>query len=165
LLPNGLSAFRFADGGHYNVDAMVLAGEAIRPFPCPAGPREAPPPTHAPQPLSASALHAAFPGHTFYADSWHLFPILLGVRPNLFVAADGVLYGTMNGGSDLGTWYDVGRWQITLAGQMCWTWQMRDSGRERCYTVSQEDDTFELDATDRLERVVFRRVPGNPEGY
>jgi hypothetical protein len=37
LLPNGLSAFRFADGHHYDVDTMVLAGEALRPFPCPAG--------------------------------------------------------------------------------------------------------------------------------
>jgi hypothetical protein len=35
LLPNGISAFRFADGGHYDADTMVLAGEAIRPFPCP----------------------------------------------------------------------------------------------------------------------------------
>ena len=44
LLPNGVSAFRFADGHHYDVDTMVLAGEAIRPFPCPAGSGEAPPP-------------------------------------------------------------------------------------------------------------------------
>jgi Beta-lactamase len=36
LLPNGISAFRFADGGYYDVDTMVLAGEAIRPFPCSA---------------------------------------------------------------------------------------------------------------------------------
>ena len=48
---------------------------------------------------------------------------------------------------------------------MCWTWQVRDSGRQRCYTVFREGETFALDATDRLERVEFRRVPGNPEGY
>jgi hypothetical protein len=39
LLPNGISAFRFADGDDYDVDPMVLAGEALRPFPCPAGSR------------------------------------------------------------------------------------------------------------------------------
>jgi hypothetical protein len=44
LLPNGISAFRFADGNNYDVEPMVLAGEAIRPFPCPAGSGEALPP-------------------------------------------------------------------------------------------------------------------------
>jgi Beta-lactamase len=39
LLPNGISAFRFADGDDYDVNPMVRAGEALRPFPCPAGPR------------------------------------------------------------------------------------------------------------------------------
>ena len=38
LLRNGISAFRFADGSHYAVDTMVLAGEALRPFPSPAWP-------------------------------------------------------------------------------------------------------------------------------
>jgi hypothetical protein len=42
LLPNRNSAFRFADGGHDDVDMMVLAGEAIRPFPCAAGLEEKP---------------------------------------------------------------------------------------------------------------------------
>jgi hypothetical protein len=39
LLPNGISAFRFADGDNYDVDPMVLAGEVLRPFPCPTGSR------------------------------------------------------------------------------------------------------------------------------
>jgi hypothetical protein len=39
LLPNGISAFRFADGDDYDVNPMVLAGEALRPFSCPAGSR------------------------------------------------------------------------------------------------------------------------------
>jgi hypothetical protein len=43
LLPNGISAFRFADGGYYDVGTMVLAGEALRPFPCQAGFGEATP--------------------------------------------------------------------------------------------------------------------------
>ncbi|MGH8059892.1 MAG: hypothetical protein ACREOH_22085 [Candidatus Entotheonellia bacterium] len=43
LQPNGITAFRFADGHTYDVDNMVLAAEAIRPFSCPAGPGNAPP--------------------------------------------------------------------------------------------------------------------------
>lgn len=43
LLPNGISAFRFADGGYSEVDAMVRTGEAIRPFPCRLGTGETPP--------------------------------------------------------------------------------------------------------------------------
>jgi len=35
LLPNGIPAFRFADGDNYDVEPMVRAGEALRPFPCP----------------------------------------------------------------------------------------------------------------------------------
>ena len=31
LLPNGISAFRFADGDDYDVNPMVLAGEALSP--------------------------------------------------------------------------------------------------------------------------------------
>jgi CubicO group peptidase (beta-lactamase class C family) len=33
LLPNGITAFRFTDGHSRDMEAMVLAGEAIRPFP------------------------------------------------------------------------------------------------------------------------------------
>jgi hypothetical protein len=39
LLPNGLSAFRFADGFNFDLESMVLTGEAIRPFPGAAGRR------------------------------------------------------------------------------------------------------------------------------
>ena len=44
LLPNGITAFRLTDGHNWDMEAMVLAGEAIRPFPCPAGSPETPPP-------------------------------------------------------------------------------------------------------------------------
>jgi Beta-lactamase len=43
LLPNSTSAFRFTDGYTGDIDVMVWAGEAIRPFTCPSGPGEAPP--------------------------------------------------------------------------------------------------------------------------
>ena len=44
LLPNGITAFRFTDGHSRDMEAMVLAGEAIRAFPCPAGSPETLPP-------------------------------------------------------------------------------------------------------------------------
>src|SRR5262245_24761492 len=72
LLPNGLSAFRLADGHDYHVDTMVLAGEAIRPFPCPAESGAAPPPP-ARQLLTASDLRAELAGHTLYRDPFNIF--------------------------------------------------------------------------------------------
>jgi CubicO group peptidase (beta-lactamase class C family) len=163
LLPNGLSAFRLADGDDYTVDPMVRAGEAIRLFPCPAGSGEAP--TRERQPLSASELRAELAGHTFYADPMHMFPSL-GGHLNIFLAAEGVKYGTFKAEPDSstrgGTWHDVGRWHITPDGQFCHTWYMWGKG---CYTVSREDETFVFYPQDRFGKEVFRRVLGNPEGY
>jgi hypothetical protein len=52
-------------------------------------------------------------GHTLYADPMQMFPILAGGHLTLFVAADGVLYGTFKAEPDLGTERDLGRWHIT----------------------------------------------------
>jgi len=154
LLPNGISAFRFADGHHYDVDPMVLAGEAIRPFPCPAGPGEVPP-SRQRQPLSASELGVELPGNTFYLDPY-----------NIFVAPGGVLHGTFNGGPDVGTWQDVGTWYIAPEGYVCGTWQRWDDRRERCAVVYREGEAFEFYMKDRFsDKQVYKRALGNPEGY
>jgi hypothetical protein len=149
---------------------MVLAGEAIRPFPCPAGSAETPP--AAPPPLTASELRAEVPGHTFYWDPATSFPVVFDGRLAMFVAADGVLYGTFTRRPDGGTEHDVGRWHVTPDGQFCRTWHAWDHRRQRCYTVhvtpaalSQGGDTFAFAVTDRWDRALYRRVPGNPEGY
>ena len=34
LLPNGVSAFRFADAGIYDVEPLAVLGEAIAPYSC-----------------------------------------------------------------------------------------------------------------------------------
>jgi hypothetical protein len=152
LLPNGISAFRFADGDHYDVDTMVLAGEAIRPFPCPSISGEAP---TVRQPLTASAMRAELPGYTFYTGPM-----------NIFIAADGVLYGTVKRGPDGASEQDVGTWHITPEGQWCRTWRWWDNRRERCHMVYREGETFELSVKDRFFGTApSRRVPGNPEGY
>jgi hypothetical protein len=170
LLPNGVAAFRFADGFHFDLEAMVLAGEAIRPFPCPAGSAETPPAAR--PPLTASELRAEVPGHTFYRDPVTDFPVVFGGHLAMFVAADGVLYGTFTRRPDGGTEHDVGRWHITPEGQFCRAWHVWDHRRERCYTLqvtppdlSQGDDTFAFAVIDRWGRARYRRVPGNPEGY
>ena len=157
LLPNGITAFRVADGGHSDLDAMVRAGEAIRPFPCPAESAELPP---APQRLSASDLHAWFPGHTLDAQGGHRFPFYDRDPVHLYLAAGGILYGTSPEGVDVGTWH------ITPDGQLCRTWHVWDGGRPRCYTVSQVGtDQFTLYPQDTWDRWDVTRRPGNPEGY
>jgi hypothetical protein len=170
LLPNGVSAFRFADGFHFDLESMVLAGETIRPFPCPAGSAEMPPPAR--PPLTASDLHTEMPGHTFYWDPATRFPAVFGGRLTMFVAADGVLYGTATRRPDGDPAHDVGRWHITPEGQFCRTWHAWDRRRQRCYTLdvtppvlSQGGDTFAFAETDRWGRALYRRVRGNPEGY
>jgi hypothetical protein len=125
LLPTDITAFRFANGNHYDVDAIVLAGE----------------------------LRAELAGHTFYTGS-----------VNLFVAAGGVLYGTVRSESDGGPQHDVSRWHITPGGQVCSRWHVW-CRREACTTAHREGETFVFSPKDRFETEVYRRVPGNPEGY
>jgi CubicO group peptidase (beta-lactamase class C family) len=145
LLPNGISAFRFADGFNFDVEAMVLAGETLRPF-CPAPPEKVPPSFPKQEPLTASDLRAAVSGQTFYGDDWHMFP-----------AAGGVIYRTSKNGSD------VGKWHITPDGRFCRAWW--NDQRERCYRVYREGERFELYLQDRWGKVVVERAPGNPERY
>jgi hypothetical protein len=170
LLPNGVSAFRFADGGNFDLESMVLAGEAIRPFPCPAGSAETSSPAR--PPLTADDLRAEVPEHTFYREPVTIFPSVFSGRFAMFVGADGTLYGTFTPQSDGVTEHDVGRWRITPEGQFCRTWHAWDHRRERCHTLRRSrpgayhgGDSFDFVATDRWGAPPYRRVPGNPEGY
>ncbi|HEX9871451.1 MAG TPA: hypothetical protein VGC99_23175 [Candidatus Tectomicrobia bacterium] len=107
------------------------------------------------QPLTASAMRAELPGYTFYTGPM-----------NIFIAADGVLYGTVKRGPDGASEQDVGTWHITPEGQWCRTWRWWDNRRERCHIVYREGETFELSVKDRFFGTgPYRRVPGNPEGY
>jgi hypothetical protein len=71
LLPNGITAFRFADGSYYDVDTMVLAGEALRPFPCPVGSTETPPPAR-PAADGERTAHRDARAHLLQAPREHL---------------------------------------------------------------------------------------------
>jgi hypothetical protein len=149
LLPNGVSAFRFADGGDYDLESMVRAGEAIRPL-CASPLADAPPPPARPAPpLTASELAAELPGNTFYGPGVHFY-----IDPR------GVLYGATTEA------VDVGRWEITPDGRYCAAWNVYDRGRRRCHTVHRQDQTFEFLVDDRWSIASsLERTPGNAERY
>ena len=111
LLPHGVSAFRFADGNTHDLETMILAGEAIRPF-CTSTPAAVPPMAVPSAPLSAAKLQAQLPGNTFSTG---------GLR--VFIAPGGVQYLA------IGTRVDVGRWRITPDGLYCRAWTVADDGR------------------------------------
>jgi hypothetical protein len=140
LLPNGVSVFRFSDAGHFDLDAMIAAGESIRPF-C------APPATAAVSPPAVTAitpdeLAADVPGHTFTIG-----------RQRLHFATGGRLYGRAGDDADLGTW-------AIENGRICRTWTTWDRGIRRCYVIARDGDGYVFDVPERFTRFVARRAPG-----
>jgi hypothetical protein len=144
LLPNGVSAFRFADGNIHDPETMILAGEAIRPF-CTSAPSDELPKAVQNPPLSVTELRAELPGNTFGSG---------GVR--VFIAPDGRQYLAV------GTRVDVGRWRISPAGLYCRTWNVTDGGRERCYHVYRDGESFDFHVSDRWTVLRWTRTPGRP---
>jgi hypothetical protein len=144
LLPNGVSAFRFADGNTHDLETMILAGEAIRPL-CTSTPRDAPPMAMPSAPLSAAELQAQLPGNTFGTG---------GLR--VFIAPGSMQYLAV------GTRVDVGRWRITPDGLYCRVWTVADDGRERCHQVYRDGETFTFHVHDRWTVFRWRRTGGRP---
>lgn len=138
LLPNGVSAFRFADAMIYDVPALIRAGEAIRPFCASATTTAAPART----PLGASELRAELPGRTFESalSRW-------GLDPSGVIRAESK--------SD----FDVGRWIITDDGKYCRTWNVWERGQPGCFTVYRDGETFELHGIDRWALIRVTRTP------
>jgi hypothetical protein len=143
-LPNGVSVFRFADGKNYDLDAMILAGEALRPF-CPP-PATAASPAPARVPLTAGELAAEIPAHTFAVGA-----------QRLFFMKGGRLYGAVPDGIDLGTW------TITAEARLCRAWTTWDNGLSRCYVVYREGDSYAFEIPERFTRFVARRMAGGLE--
>jgi hypothetical protein len=139
LLPNGVSVFRFSDADHFDLDAMILAGESIRPF-CGAIP-----PTTRPAPLAAltsAELAAEVPGHTFTVG-----------RQQLHFASGGRLYGRAGSDANLGTWAIEGE-------RLCRTWTTWDHGIRRCYVIVRDGDAYVFDMPQRFARFPARRTAG-----
>jgi hypothetical protein len=147
LLPNGVSAFRFADGHAYDPETMILAGEAIRPL-CASTPAAALPDKSQNASLSSTELRAELPGNTFGTSN---------VR--VFIAPDGRQY------VDFGTRVDVGRWHLTPARLYCRTWNVTDGGRERCYHVYRDGENFDFHVNDRWTVLRWTRTRGRPADF
>lgn len=149
LLPNGLTAFRFADGRDFDPESMILAAEAIRPL-CSSptggqskGVSETPA-------LTASQLRAALTNSTFYHDRFHLY-----------FRSDGHAFAKVLGSGK----YDVGTWTVTADGLTCRTWNVSARRQPICSVVYGQDKTFTFIEKDKWRKLVLRREPGNPEGY
>jgi hypothetical protein len=140
LLPNGVSAFRFADGHTYDPETMMLAGEQIRPF-CASAPAK-----HQNAPLTVAELRAELPGNTFVVGS-----------QRVFIATDGRQY------LSVGTRVDIGHWRIDPAGLYCRSWNSGDGGRERCHQVYRAGETFEFHVDDRWTVLRWTRTLGRPD--
>jgi CubicO group peptidase (beta-lactamase class C family) len=149
LLPNGATAFRFADGEHYDIEPLVLAGEMIRRF-CSAetdGPQA---PARDVKSLGADELGAELPGNTFYSpQGW-----------SAYFAPEGYYYVATPAGP-----IEFGSWRITRAGRLCWTETSGGRRREWCATAYRRGETFEIQDTYRWRILALERKQGNPEGY
>ena len=143
LLPNGVSVFRLADGETWDLETMIRAGEAVRPF-CSATTVAAP----ARRALTASEIAAELPGQTFSAGDFHMF-----------IAPGGVAYRKTKDSVDVGTW------RIADDGAFCRTWNVTDGARARCFAVYRTGETFELQTRDRWTTSVLERRAGNPEQF
>ena len=139
LLPNGISAFRFSDGGNLDVDTMVRAADALRPL-CTSAPSTSAPP--AAPPLTAAQIATDVVGRAYRVG---------GSR--IEYASDGRVYIRWPDGADVGTW------RITPDARFCRTWHASDDGRERCYVVRPTADGWQLDNLERFTRVLLKRAP------
>jgi hypothetical protein len=144
LLPNGVSAFRFADGDTHDPETMILASEALRPL-CARAETVAAPDQRQRTPLTVAELGVELPGNTFGIG---------GQR--IFIAPDGRLYLAV------GKRVDVGWWRVTSAGLFCRRWNVGDGGRERCYHLYREGEIIDFVVDNRWTVLRWRRMRGRP---
>jgi hypothetical protein len=138
LLPNGVSAFRFADAMIYDVPALIRAGETVRPL-CTSAATGAPP---ARSPMTASELRAELPARTFVSEvsRWTLEP-------------SGTVWGEAKRD------FDVGHWHITDDAKYCRTWHVWERGLPGCFAVYRDGETFEFHSADRWTLLRVQRMP------
>jgi hypothetical protein len=145
LLPNGVSAFRFADGNPHDLETMILAGEAIRPL-CTSTPAAAPTTAVSSAPLSAAELQAQLPGNTFSTGGLRVF-----IAPGGCSTWPSVCASTSGGGGSR-----------PMASTACRAWTAADDGRERCHQVYRNGETFTFHVHDRWTVFRWTRTSGRP---
>ncbi len=143
LLPNGVSAIRFADGDNGELMQMIWVGAAVRPL-CPDMGSS----TTSAGRLSADAVGARLAGNTIRSNTWHLY-----------LASGGIGYG------QVGKAAIMGDWRVDGQGRFCTRYVHQRGGLENCYDVVPRGDVLDLQAVDRLWTVPVTVDTGNPEGY
>ena len=136
LLPNGVSAFRFADAMILEIEPLILAGEAIRPLCDPATATSPAVRT----PMTASEIRKEVLGATLAAEAWRMT-----------VDATGLAF--FESKSDL----DVGRFHVADDGTTCVRWNVLERARSRCFRLYRDGDRFELHAVDRFTLIKLER--------
>jgi hypothetical protein len=137
LLPNGVTALRFADEEIYELPPLLDAAWAARPT-CPSGTVR----------LSGDDVRKALVGNTLYADDL-----------DLYLAPDG------NAFSAARDEHRIGRWRIDDDGRLCTRYPNWRAGLETCEVVFRIAAEYELRPADRLTVTRMKLVEGNPEGY
>ena len=59
----------------------------------------------------------------------------------------------------------MGRWRITPEGFYCRVWNVSDGGRERCYRVYRDGETFSFHVHDRWTVLRWTRTLGRAAGF
>lgn len=136
--------YKFTNAMSFDLEGLILAGEAIRPLCRPAVAAITAPP---PAPLTADAVRRALTDQTFAS----------AVGRNTFYGSGAVV-------GESGERFDVGRWEITADGQYCRTWNVWDRGRRRCYRVHATTDGLEFQPVDRWDVVRLRRATRSRQG-
>lgn len=148
LMPNGISAIRFADGHNYEIEPMVLAAERIAPFCAPPIARSVSDENGEP-PLKTESLRALVAGSTMYSRN--------GAKHHYY-APDGTVYA----GSGEQHW--LGTWTIDRD-RLCTRWSTRRSGIETCYELFRDGDSILARSVDSWRVLRLEHAEGNPEGY
>jgi len=137
LLPNGVTALRFADEEIYELLPLLRAAWEARPE-CPSGGER----------LSATDVRQAFVGNTFYSNDM-----------NIYLAPNGNL---MSAAKDE---HRIGRWHIDNDGNFCTRYPNWRGGIENCYSVFRVGQEYIIRPDDRLTETRLKPVKGNSEKY
>lgn len=137
LLPNGVTALRFADEEIYELSPLLRAAWAARPE-CPfKGTR-----------LSGLETRQTFVGNTLYSNDL-----------NIYLDPDGSVFSTAKDE------HRIGRWRIDSDGHLCTRYPNWRGGIENCYSAYRYGEEYVIRPRDRLTETRLKLEKGNPEKY
>jgi CubicO group peptidase (beta-lactamase class C family) len=149
LMPNGITAVRFADGHNYEIESLVLAAEYLEPL-CPPGSIKSVAKTRRGMALTAKALRSLIPENTMYYENETV---------HSYYASNGTVFLSLKNQRLLG------KWRIDEAGHLCTRWSTARNGDETCFRLYRDGDDYIAEATDRWRILHLKLAQGNPERY